>query len=154
MIRKISALLLSGGVTPLLGVGIYLLQLQVNPRGIYVYLLVQCLISFVFLAYFFGMGYLCSKTRPIRAIKLWFFLIPFGITFISFVHKLWLSSNIPAAVVLSGIEVPFHYLLTYLYYFAGPYYPAASFFPILICFFSFHLGETLWKERLKRRTKI
>ena len=149
--RHAAALLLRGGITPLLGGGIFLLQLQVNPHGIYVYLLVQCLFSLVFLAYFFGMGYFCWKTGPVPASKLWFFLIPLSITLVNLVHKLWLSSNIPAAVILSGLEVPFHYVLTYLYYLAGPWYPIVSIVPVLVCFFSFWLGKLTGKKTLNRR---
>lgn len=153
MARKIAKLILAGAVTPFIGVGIYLLQLQVNPQGVYGYLLVQCLLSLVFLAYFSCMGYFYSKNGPIRGFKLLFFLIPLGFTFMSLAYKLWVSSNIPAAVLLSGIEVPFHYVLTYLYYLAGPYYLLPSVVPILVCFLSFQLGGLLGRHTVKRRDR-
>lgn len=141
MRHRVLKLILGGSISPLIGVLVFLIQLQINPHGLGMYIFAQSAIVLVFLSYFFYCGYAFSRRQYNRMNLFWFFLVPFLLFLFNFVLHRRINLNTIAAILLLGIEAPFSYMLPYLYFSNDKYFLIPSLFPIVVCLFSFKIGE-------------
>lgn len=133
-------LVLLGGVSPLLGALIYLLQLQINPHGVYKYIATQSVMTAIFLAYFFLCAYLYSSKHYKKTNVLYFFIIPILFFVVTVVFRS-IQKNVVLAVITSGLAAPFHFILPYLFSLSDKYFLIPNGFPVVVCWIVFKIGE-------------
>ena len=135
------ALFLLGSLSPLLGIGVFLLQLQCNPHGWVRYGVAQTLLLLVFLAYFFAVGWLFAKQGCGKWQAWCFFAVPLLLLIVN--HSV--LRNIPLLVVtealLLGVEAPFHHLLSGLHFAFDAWQIIPACFPTAVCFVAFCMGQ-------------
>lgn len=136
-------LVLLGGLSPLIGLLIFLLQLQVRPSGYFRYMAVQTVIAVVFLGYFFLCAYLFSGKRRAKTDALVFFLVPMLLLAVNVAFHGQIQSNIALAVALSGMMAPFHYVIHYAFFSADQHALIPNALPVLACWIAFQLGGRL-----------
>lgn len=152
--KKRVSLILFGGLSPLLGVLIYWIQLQINPHGLTRYIIIQSIITLAFLLYFFLCGYFILGVQQ-RKDDLLFFLFPMVLVFINiFFEKL--QGNIIIGMIVLGVSAPFHYVLPYLYFPVDKFSCIPKVAPIIICLIFFKMGGCInsnHKENPKNQQK-
>ena len=143
--KNLTILFLLGGLSPFIGVLIFMIQFQANRNSPY-YWGLQILLSFAFLLYFCGIGYYFGNKGNRWGNKVAFFFIP--ILFASFTIMRRVAVSIPVGVLLQGLYAPFHYILP-IFHKANIHKLDVAIYilPTLICLFAFCFGE--WQVRLK-----
>lgn len=136
--RKELQLLLLGGISPFIGVLIFLVQIQINPNGFIIYRVVQSIISAIFLSYFFLCGYFFSSIRHPKS--LYFFVIPILFCFVDIVSPR-IQEYVVLAVIVEGILAPFHYVLPDLFFPADKYQLIPRLSPLILCWIVFNMGK-------------
>ncbi|MEI3121274.1 MAG: hypothetical protein V8S86_09895 [Eubacteriales bacterium] len=138
-------LILLGSLSPLIGLLIFFLQLQVPFHGIK-YLVILAIMSAVFLAYFFFCAFFFSSKQH-KKNSLYFFVTPLYCS----CHILWIDPKyVVLALIVSGVSAPFHYVLPDLI-FPGDKFTNNAIFPLAICWIAFKIGERVgiyFKERI------
>ena len=143
-------LIVLGGVSPLIGVLIYLFQMQINPHGLVRYTVAQAIISVGFLSYFFLCAYFLLR-EPQEKNGFYFFVIPVILCFVNiFISAI--QRNAALAAVAAGVMAPFHYVMPYLYLNFPPLdeHLFMSALPVILCWISFKMGERAsvrWKAK-------
>ncbi|MCI9156373.1 MAG: hypothetical protein HFF44_05440 [Lawsonibacter sp.] len=133
-------LMLFGGISPLIGALIFLLQTQINPHGLYQYIAVQSTITIIFLAYFFLCACLFASKHYKKTNINYFFAIPILFLIVNLTVP-EIQGNIALAVVLSGLSAPFHFILPFLYFPADKFFLIPNSFPLIVCWIIFKMGE-------------
>ena len=140
-------LILLGSLSPLIGLLIFFLQLQVPFHGIK-YLVILAIMSAVFLAYFFFCAFFFSSKQH-KKNSLYFFVTPFISFLVNFIG--WIQKYVVLALIVSGVSAPFHYVLPDLIFPGDKYHLIMRIFPLAICWIAFKIGERVgiyFKERI------
>ena len=132
-------LIFLGSISPLIGVLIYIIQLQINPYGLIKYFAIQTNLTVLFLFYIFLCAYICSSQQKKKNI-FYFFITPIVLCGINiFVERI--QENVILAVLIAGVSAPFHYILPYLYFQVDKYFIIPHAFPVVICWITYTAGE-------------
>lgn len=140
-VRKEWKLMLLGGMSPLIGVLFFLLQLQITPHGFVKYNVTQAIISIVYLSYFFLCAYFFSD-RQQKYRTFCFFAVPIILFFVNiFINEI--QAYAALAIIAEGVIAPFHYVLPYLYLNFPPLdeHLLMNALPMIACWISFKMGE-------------
>ena len=143
-------LILLGGLSPLIGLLVFWIQLQVRPSGYFLYVAVQTVISVIFLGYFFICGDRFSRKQHKKIDALYFFLVPILLVIVNVVFQWQIQSNMALAVALSGVMAPFHYVIHYAFFSADTYALIPNALPVLVCWIVFQLGGKVSRFRQRR----
>lgn len=139
--NRVLKLLFLGSLSLLVGVLIFLLQLQIDLYALPLYIFIQSVLVVVFLLYFFFCGRFFSIKEYRRTNIFYFFVVPVSLFVFNLVFRKIIVIDTIVSIILLGIAAPFHYVLPYLYFAADKYFVVPSLFPVLICCVSFKIGE-------------
>jgi small-conductance mechanosensitive channel len=139
MMKKGVKLIILGGLSPFIGVLIFLIQLQINPHGIVKYIIVQAAFTALFLLYFFFCAYLCADKNQRKNIA-YFFIVPVAFLLLNVLFE-QIQENVALAAIVSGVNAPFHYVLPYLYFSQDKITLIPNALPVVVCMIAFQMGE-------------